>query len=666
MGKAYWIWYPGDFEIHHGMMQNFSREERGFSWPAYWRIDDCRRNVRFHRTYELTQGTSFTVYAHCMGYLLVNGLKRRFGEKIECPAGKTELVIFAGAHSGVPGILVEGETIYSDASWTVSDFTTPPVTVGWNERYTRKEQDPSVWVYETKEIEPVSVTRREGGALYDFGQDWTATLRVEPETEAALPLLLCYGESEQEALDTENCYYSQELRTADEPILRRAFRYVYLPEMEPGAVKLTAVHEYVDIPVRASFSSEDPQITAIWEASVRTFQLCSGIFFIDGIKRDRWIWSGDAYQSYFVNQYLFFDEDINRRTMWALRGNDPIGQHINTIVDYSMYWVIGVLNHYRATLDLAFVRAIYPKVRTMMAFLESQLDGEGFLVGRPGDWIFIDWADLDKDGPLCAEQMLLVMCYRTMAVLGEVAAEAGRTEPEAALYNEKAECLWEKSVEYYWDEAQGAFIDSFTSGKKHVTRHANIFAVLFGLADKEKTQTILRRVLLNPEIPQITTPYFKFYELEALCLLGERGRVLESIKAYWGGMLEAGATTIWEEYDPDGDPEKFAEMYGDPYGKSLCHAWGASPIYLIGRYFMGIRATADGYETFEVAPDLTLLGSFEAVFPVKAGTVRIAWDGETLRVCADREGGTLLLPEGLAQTGHVALEAGREVEVRRM
>lgn len=68
----------------------------------------------------------------------------------------------------------------------------------------------------------------------------------------------------------------------------------------------------------------------------RSFRLCSGIFFIDGIKRDKWIWGGDAYQSLFVNQYLMADADIDRRTLLALRGNDPMTTHINTILDYSL------------------------------------------------------------------------------------------------------------------------------------------------------------------------------------------------------------------------------------------------------------------------------------------------------------------------------------------
>lgn len=43
-------------------------------------------------------------------------------------------------------------------------------------------------------------------------------------------------------------------------------------------------------------------------------------------------------------------------------------------------------------------------------------------------------------------------------------------------------------------------------------------------------------------------------------------------------------------------------MYGDPFGKSLCQAWAASPIYLLGRCFLGVRPLTPGYETYEVEP----------------------------------------------------------------
>ena len=146
-----------------------------------------------------------------------------------------------------------------------------------------------------------------------------------------------------------------------------------------------------------------------------TFRLCSGIFFLDGVKRDKWIWSGDAYQSFFVNQYLLADPDIDQRTLLALRGNDPMTRHINTIMDYSLFWILGVLYHYEAYGDLEFVSQVYPKMCSLMEFCEGQLDENGFLVGRENDWIYIDWADMDKTGALCAEQMLFAECWLNMA-----------------------------------------------------------------------------------------------------------------------------------------------------------------------------------------------------------------------------------------------------------
>ena len=62
MSKSYWIWYPGDFELYHGMKQNFSRVERGFGWPAFWKSEGFRNRVAFRRTYHLEKETSFVSY----------------------------------------------------------------------------------------------------------------------------------------------------------------------------------------------------------------------------------------------------------------------------------------------------------------------------------------------------------------------------------------------------------------------------------------------------------------------------------------------------------------------------------------------------------------------------------------------------------------------------
>lgn len=298
-----------------------------------------------------------------------------------------------------------------------------------------------------------------------------------------------------------------------------------------------------------------------------------------------------------------------------------------------MLWLISIEKEYWITGDREFVEMIYPKMEGMMQLLESQRNETGFLLGRPQDWIFVDWADIDKDGAVCAEQILLLKCYETMAFCGELIGK------EVSGYRETFARLKAAVIRYFWKEEKGAFIDCYESGRNHVSRHANIFAILFDLVTEKQKEQILEHVLLNPEVPQITTPYFKFFELDVWGKTGHLDRLMDSIQEYWGSMVDAGAVTFWEEFDPKRKAEEQYSMYSDPYGKSLCHAWGASPIYLLGRYFLGVRPLTPGYETFEAEPRTEFFHELDCVVPVKDGEVRILFKHENLSVTASREGG---------------------------
>jgi alpha-L-rhamnosidase len=393
--------------------------------------------------------------------------------------------------------------------------------------YTRPEQNPMVFEYTSQICKPVKVEKVDGGILYDFGREITAETII-CFNEQIKEITLCYGESRREALDVEWCYLKQHLAPygndelygafESELVYRtklRAFQYIFIPEGDRASdITIEADYKFVDFPRRSSFSCTDERLNQIWKVSEETFRLASGIFFIDGIKRDRWIWSGDAYQSYFINQYLFFDEEICKRTILALRGNDPVPQHINTILDYSLYWIISLENYYNMSGDLEFLQMIYPKMESMMRYCMNQLDENGFIYGRPEDWVFIDWSDIDKSGAISEEQLLLARSYEAMISVRKLLGM------DATEFDERFTELKNNIWKFYWDKDQGAFIDSYTSGRKKVSRHSNIFAVLFEYTNEEETQSILNNVLLNDKVTAITTPYFKFYELEVLAKLG--------------------------------------------------------------------------------------------------------------------------------------------------
>ena len=622
------MWYPGDMEIYHCMLQNFDREEREYEWPAFWRMDDWNKNVRFSKTIVLKQSTQFLITAAGTGYADVNGKKYPFGKQISCGPGKTEICVFVGSMTGLPAIYVEGEEIHSDSEWQVTNFI-DKAFVGYSCLYQNRDPSPCSIPYSQLSCQPVDTVlaisaQGNAGILYDFGRLVNGTVQISMDAEKRVTL--CYGESKAEALDEQWCYYKEKDATSETKPRRRAFRYIFIPDVELDEVQLTAIHTYVDIPVKASFHCDDELLNRIFDVSVETFRQCSGLFFIDGAKRDRWVWSGDAYQSYVVNPYIFFDEEINKRTLLGLRGNLGIKQHLNTIVDYSLLWILGIEHEYQMTGDVNFLHNIYPKMEDLMELCISQTDENGFIIGRPQDWIFIDWADIDKTGAISAEQVLLVKAYEVMYHLCTLIGKDG------SRYQQLGQTLKQNLNKFFWSDEKGAFIDSYQSGKQHVTRHANIFAVCFDIATPQQQKSILNRVLLNSQIPEITTPYFKFFELDTLCKLGCLDEVLKRMKAYWGGMLERGAVTFWEEFNPNqGTQEQYA-MYDDPFGKSLCHAWGASPIYLLGKYFLGVRPTSPGYATYEVKPVTRFFKELHCQVPVKDGVVQITYQNEQLKI----------------------------------
>jgi len=83
-------------------------------------------------------------------------------------------------------------------------------------------------------------------------------------------------------------------------------------------------------------------------------------------------------------------------------------------------------------------------------------------------------------------------------------------------------------------------------------------------------------------------------------------------------------------------------MYSGRYTKSLCHAWGAGPIYLFGKYYLGVIPTSPGYKNFRVAPNLGGLKQISGTVPAGNGVVRVSMSPCEIRVSANIDGGVLV------------------------
>ncbi|HEY4787493.1 MAG TPA: alpha-rhamnosidase, partial [Bacteroidales bacterium] len=280
-----------------------------------------------------------------------------------------------------------------------------------------------------------------------------------------------------------------------------------------------------------------------------------------------------------------------------------------------------------------------PRMVSMMDYCLGRRNADGMMVGLPGDWVYVDWAPMDKKGEVSFEQLLFCRSLETMALCAGVMNDQKGTEK----YKQLAADLRAKLIPDFWNNEKGAFIHNRVDGVQSdkVTRYTNMFAVFSGYLDPEKMQEVKKNVLLNDNVQKITTPYMRFYELEALCALGEQNYVMQQIKDYWGGMLNAGATTFWEKYDPAEKGAEHYAMYGRPFGKSLCHAWGASPIYLLGKYFLGVKLTSPGYKTYAIEPVLGGLEWMDGTVPAPNGSISVYCNTKQIKIKSDTGTGTL-------------------------
>ena len=86
------------------------------------------------------------------------------------------------------------------------------------------------------------------------------------------------------------------------------------------------------------------------------------------------------------------------------------------------------------------------------------------------------------------------------------------------------------------------------------------------------------------------TPYMHHYFVMALLKTGLRTEAEQHLKDYWGGMLDAGADTFWECWEPE---KPGSSPYGGLIVNSFCHAWSCTPAYIIEKHLLNQDTKAD-------------------------------------------------------------------------
>ena len=131
---------------------------------------------------------------------------------------------------------------------------------------------------------------------------------------------------------------------------------------------------------------------------------------------------------------------------------------------------------------------------------------------------------------------------------------------------------------HFYDSTRGLFV---SGQERQVSWASNAWAILAGIpTSKHEAAKALKTVYEDDNAVIANTPYLHHYLCEAFIEAGLNDLALQHIIKYWGSMIEAGAETFWEAWDPK---RPMFSPYGDFHSNSFCHAWSCTPSLLLRR-----------------------------------------------------------------------------------
>ena len=474
-------------------------------------------------------------------------------------------------------------------------------------------------------LPPPGATREEYPfVVLDLGRESDGRLEIVSDSAAPMKLELQFGESREESINEP--YLGADpitvppLATVRGP--KSAFRYAVVrfvagtPPLRFKAIRLDTT--YYPVKYQGSFESSDPLLNRIWAVGAYTSHLSMQDDIWDAPKRDRGRWMGDLDVSGRVIDTVFADHFLMQDTMNHLIADagKPVHGDVNGIPGYSAFWVMGQADYYRHIGDRSYLESIRQPLTELLDYMETELDSRPVFANTHKSWPFVDWSpDLNGDTAEArrATTLEFAKAFAEGAwLLGEAGDSAG-----AAKYSGEAASLNQAAQQYLLDSSSDTF------GPRWET---NAMAIFSGVANDAETSDIWDKVLSKPRGFMIT-PYYDFYVITAMAEAGHRREALDWIREFWGGMIQEGATSFWEAYDPDWPKGNFHESLqadnGQGYFVSLCHGWSSGPTAWLTEQILGITPEGAGFSKVGIRPDLAGLEWARGAEPTPHGPIKV-------------------------------------------
>eukprot|EP00667_Euglena_gracilis_P001018 EG_transcript_1018 len=411
-------------------------------------------------------------------------------------------------------------------------------------------------------------------------------------------------------------------------------------------------------PYPGNFRCSCPQLTRVWYAGANTLELCTGgtpSVFLDGSKRDRWVWTGDLFVEHLVAYVSNGDvaSALNSLAILA-EAQDPDGYvtHLSPpkddplrnlsmifakelyFTEYCAWYVVVTWLHYLHTGDDTFAREFEPVIDRAMGWLCGLVADDGLLKVGPETASTWHVPEVVLGAPTDLN------CLMAHAFRCANALRAAVGKPPSTRWDELRSRMVEAVNARLWDESLGVYLNS-DNEDSIPTQDSTTTAVWTEVAPLDRATRaldylerehgvrfgVLTAKEHHPTMTSYLSPFASFRHLLAFGRMGDAAGALRLIRRLWVHMAETDPEDVfWEKVSRDGEIEPYWQLGMCPTFTSTCHGWSAGPTYALTTLLLGVTPVTPGYADVAVRPALADLRWAEGVVPTPHGGIAVAWE----------------------------------------
>ena len=395
------------------------------------------------------------------------------------------------------------------------------------------------------------------------------------------------------------------------------FRFVRIDLLQKNTTirlkEVNAILRYRDIPYLGSFNSSDERLNKIWLTGAYTVHLNMQEYLWDGIKRDRVIWLGDMHPEMSTIMGVFGNNKIISETLDLACEQFPLPFWMNNMSSYSLWYLILQYEWYMYSGDKSFLLKHKNYILGLIDQISAGIDEDGTenLTAER----FLDWpSSSNPQGVEAGYRALIVWAMNDAAILCDFFAEPN--------FAAKARDCSQR-------------INRLVKEPNQLKQAASLMAIA-GIYDPLKA---CKEVVSVGGATGFST-FYGYYMLQAQALAGQYQQAIDIIRQYWGGMLDMGATTFWEDFDLEWTknaarldeitPEEKKDIHGDfgahcypGFRHSFCHGWASGPTAWMTEHILGVKVIDPGCRKIRIEPNLGDLEWVEGTFPTPHGVLQI-------------------------------------------